>query len=136
VEMGCVKVRGSDGQERRKFLRTQDNIFIFCRLRPRHRIMEWIAKDISEMGLRFESEEFVRPLNLIDVELYQPFDYFRSRIVSIYALAKVVWIKEIEGSEKHRGNNKYIGGLKFTRITRRDRNIIADYVKERFEKRG
>ena len=133
--MGRIKERNSKWQERRKFHRIQDNIFIFCRSEPYHRVIEWIAKDISEMGLRFESDEFIAPSTFMEIEIYQPIDYLKSRIVSICVLAKVVWIKEVEKTKKSVGNNRYIGGVKFTKISKQDRSIIANYVKGRFKNR-
>jgi len=136
VEMERVKGKGSRQRERRKFCRIEDNIFVFCKSEPNHRVIEWIAKDISEMGLRFESDKFISPSISMEIEIYQPLDYLKSRIVSIYVLAKVVWIKEIEKSDRCEANNRYFGGLKFTKIGKQDKSIIANYVKERFKNRG
>lgn len=136
MEMGCIKGRNSKWQERRKFRRIQDNILIFCRPEPYHKIIEWIAKDISEMGLGFESDEFIKPSTLMEIEIYQPLDYRKSRIVSIHVLAKVVWIKKIKTRNKYGASNRYIGGVKFTKISKQDRSIIANYVKEKLKKRG
>ena len=136
MQMERVKGRSSGQQERRKFRRIEDNVFVFCKLKPDDRVTEWIAKDISEMGLRFESDKFIPPLTYIEIEIYQPFDYFKSRIVAIYVLAKVVWIKEIEKSDRYEANNRYIGGLRFTKISKQDKCIIANYIKERLKNRG
>ena len=136
MEMGHIKGRNSKRKERRKFHRIQDNIFIFCRPEPYHRIIEWIAKDISEMGLGFESDEFVAPSTSMEIEIYQPLDYRKSRIVSIHVLAKVVWIKKIKRRNRYPASNRYVGGVKFTKISKRDRSIIANYVNERYKKRG
>lgn len=88
MEMERVKGRDSDREERRKFSRIEDNIFIFCKLKHDYRIIEWITKDINEMGLRFESDKFIPPSTFMEIEIYQPLDYRKSRIVSIYVLAK------------------------------------------------
>ncbi len=131
-----VKGRYSRQQERRKFSRIEDNIFIFCKFKPDYRTTEWITKDISEMGLRFESDKFVSPSTFIEMEIYQPLDYFKSKIVSIYTLANVVWVKEIRKGGRYKGSNRYIGGAKFTKISKQDRGIIVNYMKEKFKKRG
>jgi len=136
VEMERVKGRGSEQQERRKFCRVEDNIFVFCKLKSDYRVTEWIAKDISEMGLRFASDKFIPPSTPMEIEMYQPVDYLKSRIVSIYVLAKVVWTKEARKGNKCRGSNRYVGGAKFTKISKQDRGIIANYVKERFRKKS
>lgn len=135
MEMERVKGRDSDQQERRKFSRIKDNIFIFCKWKPDYRVIEWITKDISEMGLRFESDKFVPPSTFMEMEIYQPLNYLKSRIVSIYVLANVVWVKEIKKGGRYKGSNRYIAGAKFTKISKQDRSIIANYVKERFNKR-
>ncbi len=131
-----VKGRYSRQQERRKFSRIEDNIFIFCKLKPDYGVIEWITRDISEMGLRFESDKFIPPSTFIEMEIYQPLDYLKSRIVSIYALANVVWVKEIKKGDRYKGSNRYIGGAKFTKISKQDRGIIVNYMKEKFKKRG
>lgn len=131
-----VKGRYSRQQERRKFSRIEDNIFIFCKFKPDYRVIEWITKDISEMGLRFESDKFIPPSTFIEMEIYQPLDYLKSRIVSIYALANVVWVKEIKKGDRYKGSNRYIGGVKFTKISKQDRGIIVNYMKEKFKKRS
>lgn len=136
MEMERVEGRSSSQRERRKFRRIQDNIFVFCRSKPRQGVIEWIAKDISEIGLRFESDEFIPPSTLMELEIYQPLNYFKNRIVTIYVLAKIVWIKELEKIERYGAINRYIGGIKFTKISKQDRNVIANYVKERFKKTG
>jgi len=136
VKMKHVKGRDFDQQERRKFSRIKDNIFIFCKLKPDYKVIEWITKDISEVGLRFESDKFVPPSTLMEMEIYQPLDCLKSRIVSIYALANVVWVKEIKKGSRYKGSNRYIGGVKFTKISKQDRGIIVNYMEEKFKKRG
>lgn len=135
MQMERVKGRYSDWEERRKVSRIKDNILIFCKLKDDYRIIEWIAKDISDRGLRFEGDRFVPPSTFMEIEIYQPLDFLKSRIVSIYVLAKVVWIKGIEKRKKYRGSNKYFGGVKFTKISKQDRDIILKYVKERIRKK-
>ena len=134
MEMERIKGRNSKWREKRKFHRIQDNILIFCRQEPYNRIIEWITKDISEMGLRFESDEFIAPSTSMEIEIYQPLNYRKSRIISIYVLAKVVWIKKIKRKNRYVASNRYIGGVKFTKISKQDRSIIANYVKERLKK--
>ena len=136
MEMERVKGRDSDWQERRKFSRIEDNIFIFCKLKPYYGVIEWVTKDISEMGLRFESDKFVPPSTLMEMEIYQPLDYLKSKIVSIYVLANIVWVKAIRKGSRCKGSNRYIAGVKFTKISKQDRSIIVNYVKERFKKRS
>ena len=136
MKMEHVKERNPDWQERRKFSRIEDNIFIFCKLKPDYRVIEWITKDISEMGLRFESDKFVPPATFMEMEIYQPLDYLKNKIASIYVLANVVWVKKIRKGSRYKGSNKYIGGVKFTEISKQDRSIIVNYVKERFNKKS
>lgn len=136
VEMEHVKGRYSHQQERRKFSRIEDDILIFCKLKPDYGTTEWISKDISEMGLRFESDKFVPPSTFMEIEIYQPLDYLKSRIASIYVLANVVWVKEIKKEGRYRRNNRYIGGVKFTKISKQNRGIIVNYMKEKFKKGG
>ena len=136
MEMERVKGRDSDRRERRKFPRVKDKIFIFCKLKGDYRVIEGITKDISEMGLGFESDKFVPPSTLMEMEIYQPLDYLQSKIVSIYLLAKVVWVKEIRKRSRCTGSNKYIGGVKFAKISRKDRNIIVNYAKQKLGKKG
>jgi len=134
--MERIKGRDFDREERRKFSRIEDNIFIFCKLKHDYRTIEWIAKDISDMGLRFESDRFVPPSTFMEMEIYQPLDFLKSKIVSIYVLAKVVWIKEIKKMKRYKESNRYFGGVKFTKINKQDRSIIVNYVKERVKKKG
>jgi len=136
VEMERVRGRCSDWEERRKVSRIKDNILIFCKLRDDYRIIEWIAKDISDRGLRFEGDRFVPSSTFMAMEIYQPLDFSKSRIVSICVLAKVVWIKGREKRKRYKGSNKYFGGIKFAKIRKQDRDIILNYMKEKFKKRS
>ncbi len=135
MEMERVKGRDSDRGERRKFPRVKDNIFIFCKLQGDYKVIEGITKDISEMGLGFVSDKFLAPSNVMEMEIYQPLDYLQSKIVSIYLLAKVVWVKEIRKRRRCKGSNKYMAGVKFTKISKRDRGIITNYIKARLKKK-
>jgi len=135
VEMERIKGRDSDRRERRKSHRVKDNIFVFCKLKGDYKVIEGIAKDIGEMGLGFESDRFVPPSTLMEMEIYQPLNHLKSKIVSIYLLAKVVWVKEIRKGSKYKGSNRYMGGVKFIKISKQDRGIIVNYMKERLKKR-
>jgi len=134
VEMGCLREKDSDRKERRKVTRIEDNIFIFCKSKRHYETLEGIAKDISEKGLKFESDEFIPPSTVMGIEIYQPADCRKDRIVSIYVLAEVIWVKEIEKGSRYKGSNKYVGGVKFTKIGKQNRDLILNYVRERFRK--
>ncbi len=136
MEMERIKGRDSDRKERRESLRVKDNIFVFCKLKGDYEVIEGITKDISETGLGFESDKFVPPSTLLEMEIYQPLNRHKSKIVAIYLLGKVVWVKEIRKRSKYKGSNRYRGGLRFTKINKRDRGIIVNYVKERLKKKS
>jgi uncharacterized protein YutD len=68
--MERLKAKDCEWQERRKVSRIEDNIFIFCKLRHDYKVIERIAKDISEMGLRFESDKFIPPSTFMGIEIY------------------------------------------------------------------
>lgn len=131
MEMERVRGRDFGQKDRRKFSRVRDDIFIFCKMEKDYRTYECIAKDISEKGLKFESDEFIPVSTPLEIEIYQPLDCLKSRIVSIYVIGKLVWSKGIEKGAKWKNANRYIGGVKFVKISKNDRDIIVNYVKEK-----
>lgn len=135
MEMERLKGRDSDLKERRKSHRVKDNIFVFCKLKGDYKVIESITRDIGEMGLGFESDKFVPPSTLMEMEIYQPLNRHKSKIVAIYLLGKVVWVKRIRKRSKYKGSNRYRGGLKFIKISKQDRGIIVNYIKERLKER-
>lgn len=136
MEMERVRRRGFNQKDRRKFSRVQDDIFIFCKMEKDYGTYEYIAKDISEKGLKFESDKFIPVSAPLEIEIYQPLDCRKSRIFSIYVLGKLVWSKEIEKGARWKNANRYIGGVKFVKISKNDRDIIVNYVKEKSRKDG
>lgn len=127
--MSFIKMKSSSKSERRKFRRIETTIF--CQLVQGRERIESVSRDISGGGLMFEIDRFTPPLATFELEIYQPVDYRKSKIVSIFIFARVVWIKEIEESPKFEGSNKYVVGIEFIEIEEEDRTMIAKYVAEK-----
>jgi len=122
--------------ERRRFPRLKDNIFVFgnIRLNPIEEFKA-ITKDISAGGLMFETERNISKESKINMEICQPVNRDKTMIFCIPALAKVVWVREIDKDNFESGENKYRVGTEFLEIKEEDRKRIADYIEEDIQDR-
>lgn len=84
----------------------------------------------------FKTDRFLFTATTIEIEIYEPIDYKKQLIVSIPALAEVVWVNKIKESNRYQGSNRYNVGLKFARIKKEDQDKVVRYVKEKFQKWG
>lgn len=117
--------------ERRKYPRLKDNVFIFGDLtsNPTEEFKAF-TEDISAGGLMFETERDIPQDTRLDLEIYQPRDGRKSMIFSIPALARVVWIREIEKNNFEDGENKYRVGIEFSQIKEENKQKIIKYVEK------
>lgn len=120
------------GLEKRKFPRFKDNIFILGKLRssPTEEFKAF-TENISAGGLMLESERDISKEGQLELEIYQPMNCGKKKILSIPVLAKVIWIRQIEKDNFEKGENKYKIGIEFSEIKEEDRQRIAKYVEER-----
>lgn len=100
--------------------------FVFYRLvnRNTEEIKESIIDDISVKGITFSTPQPINPRAILECEIYRPIGYRKNVISSFFVLAKVVWMKEIDNSGEF-GSNKYRVGLRFIKISARNREKIA-----------
>lgn len=119
-------------RERRKFPRFKDSIFILGKLRssPTEEFKAF-TQDISAGGLMFENERNISEEEQLELEIYQPMNCGKKKILSIPVLSKVIWIRQIEKDNFEKGENKYKIGIEFSEIKEEDRERIAKYVEER-----
>lgn len=117
--------------EKRKFSRVKENIFIFQHLKSGNpdKFMA-ITCDIGGGGLMFETERSIPQGGILDFEIYQPIDSRKIIFFSIFAKAKVIWIRKIDKDHFEEGENKYRVGVEFSEINGEDRKRVDTYVKK------
>lgn len=120
------------GLEKRKFPRLKDSIFILGKLRssPTEEFKAF-TEDISAGGLMFGNERDISEEEQLELEIYQPMNCDKRKILSIPVLAKVIWIRQIEKDNFEAGENKYKIGIEFSETKEEDRQRIAKYIEER-----
>jgi c-di-GMP-binding flagellar brake protein YcgR len=122
-------LRDFSGQERRRFNRIEDNLFVFYRAQRQKQPIEAITADIGAGGLMLRTDSSIRPQELLELEIYSPLDINKSLFMAMNAMARVAWSKRIKDSPA--GSNRFAAGLEFSGITRQDRKRIMDYVTKR-----
>ncbi|MBI1810423.1 MAG: PilZ domain-containing protein [Nitrospirae bacterium] len=115
--------------EKRKFQRLKDNIFILGAVKATHADeFKAFTRDISGGGLMFETERDIPAGSELELEIYQPSNSRKKIIFSVYAVAKIVWAREIEKDSFKDGENKYQIGVEFSEIKEQDRQMIINFV--------
>jgi hypothetical protein len=114
--------------ERRSFSRLWDNIFISYGVRSR--VFKAITQNISGSGLMFETDRKVTVGSGLDIDIYQPSNYFKTLIFIIPVKTKVIWRERIKYGFLETGENKYRVGVNFEDIKDHDRSKITKYVDE------
>jgi c-di-GMP-binding flagellar brake protein YcgR len=121
--MGALK---NSTEERRRFNRIEDNIFIFCSCKRQREQIEAIVRNIGSGGLMFRTDTNLLPEDLLELEIYEPVDINKSLIVAIDAVARVAWTKRIENNII--GSDRLAVGLEFIEIGKEDRDRIRNYI--------
>lgn len=120
----------SSSSERRKYPRLKDNVFIFGNLTSSStEEFKVITRDISAGGLMFELERDIPKESELELEIYQPGNRDKTIFFSIHSLARVAWIKRLEGNLEQ-GENKYRMGIEFLEIKQEDRQRVAKFISE------
>ncbi|MDD5773799.1 MAG: PilZ domain-containing protein [bacterium] len=117
--------------ENRRDQRSGKNLFIFYKLKsdtPDKSMA--ITCNISGNGLMFETERDIFKDEIIDLEIYQPFNQCKSIYLSIPVKSKVAWIEKICKNNFHEGENKFKVGMEFIEINKEDRKKIVKYIEK------
>jgi len=127
-----MKTDKYSGLEKRKFPRLKDSIFILGKLRSSPAgEFKALTNNISAGGLMFENERNISKEEQLELEIYQPMNCGKRKILSIPVLSKIIWIRQIGKDNFEKGENKYKIGVEFSNIKDEDRQRIAKYVEER-----
>lgn len=120
-------------EERRRFRRLNDRIFILCQFMKNENvdIVKGFSNDISAGGLCFETDRVISPRAIFSLEIYQPLRQSKEELVTVFALAKVKWVRQTDIAGKYEGSNKYKIGVEFVEVDNRERKAIAKYVQEK-----
>ncbi len=116
------KRRRYNGPERRERARADEEIPVLYE--ESGEIKGSVTKNISAAGLSFETEVFVQPSSILEVQINKPIDTGLNAVLPIHAKAKTVWIRQSE-------TGKYRLGLEFIDINEQDRDEIAKNVKKK-----
>lgn len=120
-------------EERRRFERLNDRIFILCQFVKKKDvdIIKGFSNDVSAGGLCFETDRFISPQAIFSLEIYQPLRRSKEELINVSALAKVKWVRQTDIAGKYEGSNKYKIGVEFVKIDNRERKAIAEYVQDK-----
>lgn len=120
-------------EERRRFRRLNDRIFILCQLMKKKDmdVIKGFSNDISASGLCFETDRVISPQAIFSLEIYQPLRRSKEELTAVSALAKVKWVTQMDIVSKYEGSNKYRVGVEFVEIDNRERKAIAEYVQDK-----
>lgn len=126
-----IKEDSLNGLKKRKFSRVKENIFIFQHLKSGNPDKSMaFTSDIGGGGLMFKTERSIPQGEILDFEIYQPIDPRKIIFFSIFAKAKVIWIRKIDKDHFEEGENQYRIGAEFLEINGEDRKRIDTYVKK------
>lgn len=104
--------------ERRRFSRIDSSLPVKYRnLRMATVPMGSLTKDISEGGIRFNTNEFISLACRLVVEITLP-----TIQRPIKAISKVAWIRKMSS------NDQYELGNQFLEISKEDKAVISDYI--------
>ena len=111
------------GPERRKYSRLDERIEVLyhavegASLDHLSGVRDSVTRNISGEGVSFETEIYVPPETIIEVQIDKPIDGGLKATLPIRATAKVVWVKQVE-------TGKYRLGLQFVNISERHREAL------------
>jgi len=107
-------------KERRRFIRIKEDDAINFTTIPTYKSTSSLTKDLSIGGIRFFSGHFIPLHSILKLEIKLK---FLPRI--IYAIARIVWIKEIFDDER------YDIGVEFIEINKQDLRLLDHYLSKR-----
>ena len=122
------------GSERRKYARLSEKVSLLYHagestdLDHLSKITSSATKDISGGGFCFETEVYIPPDSILEVQINKIVDKKLKAVLPIHADARVIWIKQVE-------TGKYRLGLQFVDIEEKYRNEIVRDVKEKLRRK-
>lgn len=105
-------------KDRRRFVRISDSSQISYKVIPEEKSGEYIARDISQGGLRFFVHEFIPKGSLLKVRLTS-----NEKVFSFETMAKLVWIREVPRGEI------YEVGVEFINLPENLVEYVINYIK-------
>lgn len=115
--------------DRRRSERIKDSIYVFCR--SEEKILEQICcvtEDISVTGIKMVSNSLFSPKDLIEIEIYQPYNLKKNVIMSLMAIGEIAWTKEVNIMDKNKLGKGYYIGVKFLEVEDTDVQVIKNYL--------
>jgi len=116
------KRRRYNGPERRKRARADEEIPVLYE--ESGEIKDSVTENISAAGFSFETEVFVQPSSILEVQINKPIDTGLNAVLPIHAKARTVWIRQSK-------TGKYRLGLEFIDINEQDRDEIGKNVQKK-----
>jgi len=109
-------------QERRKFFRIPESSQISYEIIPSVKRRYFIAKDISQGGIRFFVHDFIPKNSLLKIRLT-----LKKISFSFEAVVKLIWIREEPRSER------YEIGVEFLNLPKKAAESLIAYIKNILE---
>ena len=89
--------------------------------------IEVITKDISQVGLMFNTSNFIPEHSELRLEICQPLNYNKNIFLSILTKVRIVWIKQVQE------NSEYLVGAKITKMNKENQNRLVKYIDSRLK---
>ena len=78
----------------------------------------------------FESDKKISVGSDLDIEIYQPANYFKTLIFILPVKTRVIWVEKIKYGFLEMGENSYRVGVSFVKIKDEERGKIRQYIDE------
>ena len=122
-----AKKKTPAGSERRRYPRAKEEAGLLYQKPKGSEIEDSITKDISGGGVCFETEIYVPPATVMEIQINKPIGGLRATL-PMRINAKVIWIRQAE-------TGRYKMGLEFIDIKEVHREEITKNVQDQL-KRG
>jgi len=106
-------------EERRRYIRLSTPITIQYTIPGEDKILRTVSKDISAVGVRFETTDKLKPKTDLELTLSLP-----KAPNPVHAQGKIIWVKRVDLED----NSPYDIGVEFVKIEEDNKNTFLKYL--------
>ena len=114
-------------QERRRYIRLTTPINIKYIIRGKDKVLKAVSKDVSAVGVRFETAEQIKPKTTLELTLEVP-----KALNPVHAQGKIIWSRKASLED----GAPYDIGVEFTRIEEDNKNTFLKFLCDLIYRRG
>ncbi len=107
------------GEERRRYIRLSKPININFTHSGKDKVLHTVSKNVSAVGVGFETKEKLEPGSLLKLEIELP-----KAPNPVHVLGKVVWSKRVTLED----GSPHSAGIEFTKIEEDNKNTFLKYL--------